>query len=205
MLSWSVLCYLRVTDLQCINPLTGWRYHSHPSVDGMLPEPHLSQIGGGIRCLGHRRVSNGQSLLSNVKHPFAQMLVPLTHTSSTPSQVMSIRKALNAMLMPAHIHNPVCTHTGASCLLVSSVLPPQGLNLSHCSASSLVRLLLIYLGQLFQTVQNQSQKAFNSPQMKGGLRLGCFVETDGYTEIEFYCNHILYMCFLGLEIHRTRH
>ncbi|XP_074493919.1 PDZ and LIM domain protein 5a isoform X2 [Sebastes fasciatus] len=86
--------------------------------------------------------------LSNINYPLAPMLVPLTYTGSTPSQIPSghaLRPndaSLDAVFMPANIPHflgpsPVCTHTPASCLPVSSVIPAQGLYLSHGSDSSL--------------------------------------------------------------------
>ncbi|XP_068560392.1 PDZ and LIM domain protein 5a isoform X2 [Cebidichthys violaceus] len=88
--------------------------------------------------------------LSNINYPLAPMYVPLTHTSSTPSQIQSCQTqrpnntSLDGMLMPAHVPHflgpsPVCTHTPASCLPVSSVSPAQELNLSPGSDSSLVQ------------------------------------------------------------------
>ncbi|XP_078026815.1 PDZ and LIM domain protein 5a isoform X1 [Epinephelus lanceolatus] len=98
--------------------------------------------------------------LSNMNYPLAPVLVPLTYTSSVPSQIPSSHAqrpddtSLDAVFMPANIpqflgSNPVYTQTPASCLPVSSVLPAQGLYLSHGGDLSLV--------------QNQAPEALSDP------------------------------------------
>lgn len=98
--------------------------------------------------------------LPNVNYPLAPVLVPLTYTGSTPSQIPSSHaqrpndSSLDAAFLPASIPHflgpsPVYTHTPASCLPVFSVLPAQGLYLSHGSDSSLA--------------QNQAPEASSAP------------------------------------------
>ncbi len=88
--------------------------------------------------------------LSNMNYPLAPTLLPLTYTGSSPSQIPSSHAqrpndtSLDAAFLPANISHflgssPVCTHTAASCLPVFSVLPAQGLYLSHGSDSSSVQ------------------------------------------------------------------
>lgn len=88
--------------------------------------------------------------LSSMNYPLAPMLVPLTCTGSNPSQIPpSYTQRPNdgspdAAFSPASIPrflgpSSVCSHTPASCLPVFSVLPAQGLYLSHGSDSSLVQ------------------------------------------------------------------
>lgn len=88
--------------------------------------------------------------LSNMNYPLAPMLLPLTYTGSSPSQKSSSHaqrpndSSLDAAFLPANIPHflglsPACTHAPASCLPVFSVLPAQGLYLSHGSDSSLVQ------------------------------------------------------------------
>lgn len=98
--------------------------------------------------------------LSNMCYPLAPMLVPLTYTGSTPSQVPSSQTqrpngtSLDAAFFQANIphflgQSPVSTHTPLSRLPVFNVLPTQGLYLSYGGDSSLV--------------QNHEQEASSDP------------------------------------------
>ncbi|XP_031712182.1 PDZ and LIM domain protein 5a isoform X2 [Anarrhichthys ocellatus] len=120
--------------------------------------------------------------LSNINYPLAPMYVPLTHTSSTPSQIQLCQTqtpnntSLDAMLMPAHVPHflgpsPVCTHTPASRLPVSSVSPAQELNLSPGSDSSLV--------------QNQAPEASSDPGpvLRPAASDGAVPEPPGFQQL----------------------
>ncbi|XP_051277604.1 uncharacterized protein LOC127375603 [Dicentrarchus labrax] len=101
-----------------------------------FPMPYSSSVD--MFCQMH------QNHLSNMNYPLAPMLVPVTYSDSTPNQIPSshAQRPNDAVFLPANMPHflgpsPVCAHTPASCLPVFSVLPGQGLYLSHCGDASL--------------------------------------------------------------------
>ncbi|XP_044052657.1 PDZ and LIM domain protein 5a isoform X3 [Siniperca chuatsi] len=101
-----------------------------------IPMPYSSSVD--MFCQIH------PTHLCNMNYTSAPVLVPLTYTGSTPSQIISshTQRPNDAVFLSAdipHFLSPVCTHTPASCLPVFSVLPAQGLYLSHGSDSLLIQ------------------------------------------------------------------